>query len=190
MIDLPPQDAQQTIAAVVACGVPRAQVRIEYEEELQLDVLRIGKVGGAGDRRLRCILQAVHPVYAVEIADPREEAAYWTLALEHGRARARAEGEIWLRQRGLFDALPRYRAGADVTAYARAVEAHCGVESGTALTLADRETLTVRAQFLDGVRGRGGDELACLTNVLAASGLAEGGVNFGFIGGEEEKGRE
>lgn len=182
MIEYPPPDYEQTTAAIVSCGVPQANIRIVFDAFLQADVVRISDVGSDDPQRLRCLLRSVHPFYIVEIEEPVQNNAYGQLVLEEGATRARAEGEKWLRAHELFDGAPRFESGRmSLADYARAVEAHCDVEPGTALELLSDGTLTPTKAFIGSVLKNGGQQLTCIMNVLALSNQARGGVAFGFV---------
>jgi hypothetical protein len=189
VIDLPPFNYEQTIEAVTSCGVPAARIRIVYDADLQLDTVTIAPLDETPSQELlRCVYEATVTVgYDVQFRDPDQNAAFWELVLEEGRERARAEGQRWLQERGLFDNMPRYDSDRSTVAeFARQVEAFCGLEPGSALSEIGEGLLAPRVEFARSLSedrsGSLGEKFICLMNVLAASDLGEGGVRFGFVG--------
>jgi hypothetical protein len=175
-------DYPETIAAIISCDVPEANVSIAYDELLQSDVVRISDVGGDDEERLRCLMRSIHPFYIVEIEEPQQNDRYRQLVLEEQAARARVEGEKWLQERGLFAGAPPFDADTTPLAdYARAVETHCGLEPGSALEILDEQTLTPRQSALASLLENDGEKLTCVMHVIALSGDGERQVAFGFL---------
>lgn len=188
-IPMPPPGHEQTIAAVAACGVPATSVRIGYVDELQSDVVTIKAPKGTGEPRLRCIQQAVHPFYFVHFDDEATDAAYQRLVMAEATRWAVIEARRRLQARGLLKGMPRYQAGkVRLAKFVRDVEAHCSVKRGSAIEILNPTAVTLRVKFMQSMLSSANpshsDRLTCLMNVLAVSGLAEGGVNFGFVGNE------
>ena len=192
MMDMPvpPPGHEQTIAAVVACGVPAANVRIAYADELQSDMVTISAAAAdTGEAKLRCVQQAVHPFYFVHFEDKAVDAAYQRLVMAEATRWATLEAHRRLAARGLLQGMPRYRAGKGrLTKVVRDVVAHCSVKRDSAIQILSPTSVTLRVEFMRSAlnsESRGpGERLTCLMNVLTVSGLAEGGVNFGFVGNE------
>jgi hypothetical protein len=175
-------DYEETVAAIVSCGVPETNIRIAFDELLQSDVVRISDVGSEDEERLSCLLRSIHPFYIVEIDEPQQSSQYRQLAVEEGAARARVEGERWLRERGLFEGAPRFDANRTRLAdYARAVEAHCGLKLGCALEILDEDTLTPSQGLMASIVENDGEQLNCVMHVLALSNQAKSVVAFGFV---------
>jgi hypothetical protein len=185
VIDLPPMNYPQTIEALAQCGIPAARARISYDPELQLDVVSIDPLPAPpSDELLACVYRATAPAgYYVEFSDAEQNGAFWALALDEGRRRARLEGQQWLQDHGLLAGMPVYRAGeTDLAAFARDVEAYCSIAPGTAIEVVDAALVTLRPEFARSIADSGdGGKLTCLVNVMAASNLADGGVDFGII---------
>lgn len=186
---MPPPGHEQTIAAVAACGVPVTRVRIAHVQELQSDVVTISAPGGTDEASLQCVKQAVHPSYFVHFDDEATDAAYRRLVMAEATRWAIVEARRRLRARGLLQGMPRYQAGkVRLTQFVRDVEAHCSVKRGSAIKIVSPTSVTLRVEFMQSTLRSAnpshGERLTCLMNVLAASGLAEGGVNFGFVGNE------
>ena len=188
MIDLPPFNYEKTIEAVRRCGVPAAKVRIVYDADLQLDTITIAPLDEApSEELLRCVYEATVPVgYDVQFQNPDQNAIFWALVIAEGRQRARAEGERWLQDRGLFEDMPKYDSERSTVAeFARQVETFCGLEPGSALGEIGDGLLAPRAEFARSISedrsGSLAEKFTCLMNVLAASDLGEGGVRFGFV---------
>lgn len=188
-IPMPPPGHEQTIAAVAACGVPATSVRIAYVDELRSDVVTISAPAGTDEARLRCVKEAVHPFYFVHFDEEATDAAYQRLVMAEATRWAIVEARRRLRARGLLKGMPRYLAGKGrLTKFVRDVEAHCSVKRGSAIEILSPTSVTLRVKFMESTLSSAnpshGERLTCLMNVLAVSGLAEGGVNFGFVGNE------
>jgi hypothetical protein len=188
-LPMPPPGHEQTVAAVAACGVPAASVRIAYADELHSDVVTISASVSTDEARLRCVKQAVHPNYFVSFDDEVADGAYQRLVMAEATRWAVVEARRRLRARGLLQGMPRYRPGKGRLAqFVRDVEAHCSVKRGSAVEILSPTSVTLRVKFMQSMLSSAnpshGDRLTCLMNVLTASNLAEGGVDFVFFGNE------
>lgn len=190
MIDLPPMNYEQTVLAIVECGISRDKIAINYVEDLQLDVVSIEGLGTPLSLdALTCVYRSTVPLgYDVQFAEEAQGQAFWRMAFEQGQRKARAEGHEWLGQRGLLDDMPTYQPGDSLPTFLEAVERHCSIEPRSALEALEGDLVTTRSDFTATIIGDPDRAAAftCLMNVLAASGLAEGGIRFGFIGNVAE----
>jgi hypothetical protein len=172
-----PTPAEAT-ARVVACGLPAKAVRIEDAAELQEAIVRVAPIGPVSDDTLRCVARAslasFHYVFFEDALQPHYWSVYWALEQEASLVTARQ----WLAERGLLDTLPRPESGGDLAAYARRLEAFCGLKSGSMLDALGQD-LVIMPKSLDPPPPDEG--FTCLTN---ASQVA--GVSMGFIGNEAE----
>jgi len=186
VIDLPPQPTyQQTIAAVSACGIAAANIRISYEEELQSDVVEISDAGMATDETWLCLLRAIHPFFILELANPDQRQAYYLVAERERKKQARAEARIWLSERAMLEKVPVYRTDFGVPRFAREVEAACSLEPGSALQVVGATLLTIRREFVQRILEEpAADEMICLLHIVAASNAHEEGIRLGFFGNE------
>lgn len=191
MIDLPPPTYEQTVAAIVKCDIPRANIRIAYEGELQSDEITITHLGQVTDAKLHCLKVAVHPFYLLTIADQEQQAAFYDFSQREDRPRQKADAMEWLRQKGLLDRLPRFDPNERLEQFAERLENACGIDRGKALMTLGPLSLTVRPDILQTSDfEKSGEDIYCLTQMFAASSADEHGVSFGFIGNEayaEEK---
>ena len=71
-----PPGYQETIDAVAQCGVPRGNVVVSYEDELQSDEVRISDVGEMTDQKLTCLTTAVHPFYILTLQNKAQRSAF------------------------------------------------------------------------------------------------------------------
>ncbi len=71
----------------------------------------------------------------------------------------------WLEARGLLATLPRYQRGEELSAFARQIEAHCGVTPGVVLTAYD-DGPVLRFGFAEGLSA---EAFTCLYNAVAVS---------------------
>ena len=191
MIDLPPPNYEQTVAAIVKCAIPHANIRIAYERELQSDEVTITHLGQLTDAKLHCLKAAVHPFYLLTIADQEQRAAFYDFSRREDRPREKADATEWLRQRGLLDRLPRFEPYERLEQFAERFEIACGIDRGKGLMMLGPSSLTVRPDLVQTSDfEKSGEHLYCLMQMFAASNANEHGVSFGFVGNEayaEEK---
>src|SRR5687768_18534988 len=67
-IRMPAPTHEQTIKAVVACGIAASNVRITYEDELQSNLVIISDLGGSDEARFGCLRKASFPSYIVDVS--------------------------------------------------------------------------------------------------------------------------
>jgi hypothetical protein len=68
---------EQTLRALVACGVRLSNIRITYEDEFQSDVVAISDLGGTDEARIGCVKTAVPVDYIVLIEAGDQRYAYY-----------------------------------------------------------------------------------------------------------------
>jgi hypothetical protein len=167
----------EAAARVVACGLPVKAVGTEDAAELQEVIVRVAPIGPVSDDTLRCVARAslasFYYVFFEDALQPHYWSVYWALEREASLVIARR----WLPERGRLDALPRPEPGGDLAAYARRLEAFCGLKPGSMLEALGQD-LMIRPLSLDPPPDEG---FTCLTS---ASQVA--GVSMGFIGNEAE----
>ena len=175
---------QQTVEAIAKCNILRANVRIRYEDDLQSDEVTISDLGQVSDEKLRCLKAAVHPFYILTITDQKQQAAFYDYSRRADRPGEKAGALEWVRAKGLIAKLPAYDGEQKLTDFAEELEAACGLELGSALTVIG-QFLNVHPKF---VRSHSVNTLAapleCLMNLYYASDATEYGVKLGFIGSE------
>lgn len=181
---------ERTVQALAACGVPATNIRISYEDELQSELVSISDLGGADEARFRCLWDATFPSYLVDVSAASQREAYQAFERRVGARLARAEARDWLAKAGLLDRVPRYDPRKGVKAFARALEAACGLRAGTAFETYGTSGLTIRRSFFgDSLTTDNHDEFACLLRMESASNAEEHGLMLTFIGnGPAEEG--
>jgi hypothetical protein len=185
MIDLPSPSYEQTIAAIGACEIPVANVRITYEDELQSDVVTISDLGEVGEQKFRCLRQAVHPFYILMIENTDQQAAFYEFDRREARPIQKAQAVEFLRARGLLDRVPSFDSDEGVAGFARALEASCDVPVGSALTSLDSDTLTFRLDFVQRLTtAEAFDTPGCLMRMFTASDAEDHGIRLVFVGNE------
>ncbi|WP_326524291.1 hypothetical protein [Sphingomonas sp.] len=186
MIDLPPQPGyENTIEAIVQCGILRPGIRIKYEDELQSDEIRISDLGTPTDQKLRCLKAAVHPFYILTIENDAQRTAFYEFSERENRPQRKAEALAWLISKRLQDRVPSFRPEQGVGAFAVALEHACEIKPESALTV-HGALIATRLDFVSNKNYNNlGDNLACLMNMFTASNANEHGVRFGFIGNEQ-----
>ena len=174
---------EQTVAALAACGVPAANVRISYEDDIQSDFISISDLGGTDEARLGCVNRAYHPSYLLVILDADQRGAYGEFAAREEQARYKAEAVRQLKTLGMLDRVPRYDPRKGLTAFAHGLEAACGVRAGLALETFGSAGLTFRLSFLGNFMATNSyDQFTCLGRMHAASNADEHGVILAFVG--------
>ena len=191
MIDLPPPTYAQTIEAIAKCDIPRANIRIQYEDELQSDEVTISDLGALSDGKLRCLKAAVHPFYILTIHDQAQRSAFYDFSRRDDRPTERQAAREWVRSKHLTDKVPGFDRSKGVKTYAEDLELVCGLSPGSTVEAIGASMLTIRRDvILTGFDGKLEYTLECLMNVFTASDAIENGISFGFIGNEavaEEK---
>lgn len=90
----------------------------------------------------------------------------------------------WLQAQGLYDGLPVFDDDArNLEAYARAVEAHCGVPTGHALAANDRWmrlTLDIRPSVTEA-------QFSCVLNSVFATDFGQAPVSVHLMGEDAER---
>jgi hypothetical protein len=186
-IRIPAPTHEQTLEAIAACGVPAANVRITYEEELQSDLVRISDLGGADEARFRCLKHSVHPVYLVDVSAAPQSGAYTAFADREDQRQAKAEAIAWLGARGKLGKVPRFDPAAGPDKFARDVEAACLVREGSALETVGRTALAYRRSFFEEtMESDPDDQFACLFQMVVASDADKHDVSLMFIGSEAQ----
>lgn len=180
----PPPSHERTIAAIAACGVPAAKVRIAYEDELQSDLVTIADLGGSDEARFRCLREAVHPYYILDVYSAPQRDSYLAFAAREYRREARAQALVWLRAKGKLAAVPHYDPGKGLEAFARALEAACSIREGSVLDASPASGLTFRRSFVERLHLDTSDRFNCLIHMIAASNAGRHDVHLTLIGGE------
>ncbi len=185
MIPALPPTHEQTIAAISACGVSAANIRVAYEDELQSDVVTISDLEGTGEERLRCVRRAIHPSYILQIEDMAQRSAYYSLTDREDRQEAKAEAIAWLQSMEMLDRVPPFDPARGLEIFARALEAACGLPPGSAREVFDDDSiLTFRRGFFEGLTDDRYEELTCLSRMIAASNADEYDIRLVLIGNE------
>ena len=185
MIPLPPPSYEQTIEAIASCGVPAANIRISYEDELQSDVITVSDLGGTDEERFRCLREAVHPFYILAIEAADQQIAFFSFADREDRRQARAEAIEWLRAQGMLNRVPQHDPAKGIEEFARALEAACSLPTESALEAFNPFILTFRQDFLErGLKTGSHDGFSCLSRMMAASNADEHDIRLAFIGNE------
>lgn len=113
--------------------------------------------------------------YRFELADPGQSRvlAHYSVAEDAARRKQRYWKE--LAANGEIDIFPRYRAGSDMTAYARSLERYCGYAPGEALNVIEGRWLEYRNAMAErAAKERGTGALAsfkCVVRIVYATEL-------------------
>lgn len=191
-LPIDPQILVTLEAAVDRCGVPRAEVEISYQEDLQSEEIRVAS-RALSDAQVACLgaLRATAPFPIVTFESLA--AAERDLALTNDAERVASRA--WLEQQGMLERLPVFdRANDTPIAFARRLEQFCGIQPGDALMLhgltgvitLNPDWITQGALGLPDTPSDNGREqqFTCLMHAMAASDVDKHGVRLGFIGNE------
>lgn len=192
MIDLPPPTYAQQTELLVHCEIPRANIRIAYEDYLQSDEITISSLGAITDEKLRCLKVALHPAYILTIKDEVQQSAFSKLSRLIDRPDEIAGALKWLRSKGFEGQVPSFDAEKGLDAFAHEVEDACGFKRGSAFMENGGSMLAVRRDFMpEGDFEQISDAIGCLMSMFSASNAVESGISLGFIGnaarGEQDK---
>ncbi|HEX8512414.1 MAG TPA: hypothetical protein VF688_04835 [Allosphingosinicella sp.] len=180
----PPPTYEQTLAAISACGVPAAKVRITYEEETQSDLVAISDLGGSDEARFRCLREAVHHHYVLDVHSAPQRDSYYASAAREYRREERARALVWLKAKGKLGAVPHYDPGKGPERFARALEAACSIREGSVIDVSPRSGLFFRRSFVEQLHLDTSDRIDCLIHMIAASNAGRHGLHLTVIGGE------
>ena len=180
----PPPTYERTIAAIAACGIAAAQVRITYEDELQSDIVTVADLGGSDEARFRCLREAVHPYYILDVYSAPQRDSYLAFAAREYRREARAQALAWLEAKGKLAAVPHYDPGKGLERFARGLEAACSIREGSVLDVTPRSGLFFRRSFVEQLHFDTSNRFDCLIHMIAASNAGRHDVHLTAIGGE------
>lgn len=184
-MDVPPPGYEQTVEAIVKCGIPRPNIRIAYQDYLQSDEIRISDLGSVNDEKLGCLKSAVHPFYILTLENDVQQLAFYDFSERVSRPKRKAEAREWLRSKGLLERLPKFDPEKGVKDFAAAIEVACGLEVGSALLPDGNTQLTIRPEIFSGNDyAKSGEVLLCLSRMIEASNADQYSVHLGFIGNE------
>lgn len=182
-VRMPAPTHEQIIRSIAACGVPAANIRITYEDDIQSDFVSIGDLGGTDEARLSCVRKAIHPAYLVTILNPDQRSAYLDVAVREERIRNKAEATERLKALGMLDRVPRFDPRKGLTAFAHGLEAACGIRAGRALEPFGSSSLTFRWSFLANFAAtKTYDQFTCLIRMYAASDADQHDILLAFVG--------
>lgn len=188
---MPPPSYEEVREAIAGCDVDSTNIHIAYDAEVQSAVITIHDIGGSDERRLRCLSEAAHPFYLVELENADQRAAFLSFTTHQSRQRARAEAIEWLRATGALERVPRYDPTLGLEAFAHLLEAACDLPPGSALEVQGSSTLTFRRGFLEELQTtESHGRFVCLNLMLDASNADEHEIHIGFIGNEAVSGDE
>lgn len=152
------------------CGVQVEPDAIRYRDYLQGYDVQVGRTD-LSDGQVDCLARStLLDAVTIEFTDVRLHDRYHRTLAERPDIKAmldavRDQQAQWLDARGLLAALPRYQRGGDLPAFAREIEAHCGVPPGAALTAYD-DGPALRFDFAEGLSVR---SFTCLYKAVAVS---------------------
>ena len=185
---LSPTEAKR---AVVNCGLPNNRVSVQYESDMQEDVVWISQgrrpLSGA---TLTCLARAsLATIYYVYFRDQAEQQRYWRIYGDVSDEVEVASARSWLRERNILSTAPLPIAGKPLADFATAVERFCGVKPSTLLVARDERVITFAQGGLSRLTGEGvknaaatTEQFECVMRVMASADLKSKGLFFGFIG--------
>jgi hypothetical protein len=137
MIDMPPkvpvQQEQVIEKKLIDCGLDAKTFTVKYEDYLQSIEIVITRKAAVSKAQFACINRAAG-FEIVTFEDRALQSAYRDFANELYRPQMIAEATARLEKLGLLDGFPRRSAFGSLEEYARALERHCGLAPGSALT--------------------------------------------------------
>lgn len=165
------------------CGLKAGGFTVRYENELQSIEVVITSAAGAASEQFGCIREAVFPEI-VEFEDHAMYQQYTEFEEELIRPQVLAEFEANLRASGLWDDFPDRQDYPNLADFARALEAHAGIEPGTAFKVEGDNQLTFDPPRVDQDYAEFAERYSDLLAV-ALYAAAKEGFSFGFIGNDK-----
>ena len=191
MSDLPPPGYEQTIEAIAQCDIPRANIRIAYQDYLQSDEITISDLGPVTEAKLGCLRNAVHPYYILTLTNEAQHVAYYEYAERVDRPKLKAEAREWLQSQGLLPRIPSFNSAIGLVSFATAIENACSLQSGSALKQSSPTTLMVQPSFLLGTNFADSTRaLQCITQMFTASNADQYDIRLVFVGNEADSAQE
>ena len=185
MIDVPPEPLptqEQVIEQrLLDCGLNLGGFTVKYEDYLQSIEIVIEPSAGATSDKFACIKEAAG-YEIVTFRDGEMFAAYMDFASELARPEMMVTYEGRLKDAGLWDGFPVRGDYSSLERYARALEAHAGMEPGSALRVSGDGILfeppSASHNYADFA-----DRYANILSVVAYAATKDR-VKFGFLGNE------
>ncbi len=173
----------RVLSELTACGIAPDNVSIQYENELQDFSIRIGGAAPTLDEaQLGCVARLELSGLIISFEADEADAKFRSVAQSVLKAEARQEAIVWLTERNLLETLPLFDpATGDLTSYAKRLEEHCGLASGSVLEVYSLNFLTIRRDI-----DFRSDALLRISHAVAASNLSDHGIAFGLIGRSAE----
>ena len=134
---LPPQPPaiEQSIKQKLAeCGLHTAGVSVSYQRDLQGYEILIAPVAGATSKQFKCIETARGDDYAT-FTDKEMQKQYLAFLAARYRPQLLAQVKENLARLGLLEGLPRRAAFESDKLFVEAIEQHCRLIKGSAITL-------------------------------------------------------
>lgn len=173
---------------LIDLGVPRPAIR-QTTEDHGVAVFRLildGPTFAPLDKAALAKLQ-LDSRYRFELAHPGQSRVLAQYSVAEDAARRKQRYWRELEANGEIDIFPRYRAGSDMTAYARHLERYCGYAPGEALNVIDGRWLQYRNAMADRAAEEPGTgaiaSFACIVRIVYATELQPY-----FIGNRGQKG--
>ncbi len=160
-----------------ALGVPDSAVKDGVEENgvpillLTLDEPTFERL----DKKALAKLE-IDSRYRFEMTKPDQIRAFAAYSVAETQARDKGKAIRELAEKGESDRIPRYRAGMDMTDYARSLESYCGYPRGAALRVIDGNLLDYNPQMardaaIAASRGQSWAQFACVKRIVDATDL-------------------
>lgn len=187
---LPPQPPaiEQSIKQKIAdCGLHDAGISVSYQRDLQGYEILIAPVAGATSNQFAC-LETARADDFVTFSDKDMQKQYLDFLAARYRPQLLAQAKENLARQGLLKGLPRRAAFESDNLFVEAIEVHCGLSKGSAITrvgskyafqVPPSENLTL--ETMDKKYG-------CLLDAIQVVN-SEGGleIGLGFVGNEASR---
>lgn len=186
MIDLPhqpPASVQVIEQKLVECGLDRAGLNVAYSDLLQgLEVVIDPKAGASADH-FKCIHEAAAGEF-VTFKDGELYRAYLAYSSELARPMILERTRNELAKKGLLEGFPERRAYGSDKEFAGALETHCGLKAGEAISLEGGNLVLLPGNVpAFPARGKRWEQWTCLMSAIMYV-AARDRINIGFIGNE------
>jgi hypothetical protein len=163
---------------LLALGVASDEIRAAKEEnDVDIFVLHLADAKFARiDKRALAKLK-LDSRYRFELAEASQTREFADYSVAEDAARRKQRYLRELAANGEMDKFPRYSRGANMTAYARALEQYCGYAPGDAFTVVDGRWLEYRRRMVDSAVERqrqgstGAASFKCIIRIVYATDL-------------------
>jgi hypothetical protein len=184
---MPPLPDKPVAEAIVDCGVRTGTFTVNYDDELQGNMIIFLKSSEVNRSNIQCIWEATWSEF-VQFPDPELQEAYDAIGQKyydtHFKGQVLESARANLAKHGLLENLPKSGGFDSREEFAVALERHCGFAPHSTLRV-EGDSFTIWPQGETAPpSGAEFERLSCLLASLTLAAEADGNLKIGFVGNE------